>query len=157
MDAIFEIILEHVHGDYRCQIFRVAFASSTDRLLLPYPEVTGLHFVNSTGAKIAEWKTRSLATTPLDEFVLNPGDRISFDLKAWTNIEPDHERRWTIQLPAGQLAAQYHFHVEPDIERYDYLARRSRFAAITKPWGGSLESNAVQFIVPQTEARRMAK
>jgi len=156
VDATFEINLEHVDGDDRCHIFRLAFQSSTDRLLLPYPQVTGLQFTKSTGDKIAEWTTYSLVSSPLDEFVLTQGARIAFDLKAHINIKPDLdlECRWAIQLPLGPTNAQYVFDVDPDIERYDFLKKRSRFAAITKPWGGSLKSNVVQFTVAVAETSR---
>lgn len=147
MDAIFDINLEHFDGDEHCHIFRLAFESSTDRLLLPYPQVTGLQFTKPTGNKVAEWKTRTTASTPLDDFVLNPDARIAFDLKAHINIEPDLKNRWAIQLPAGPINAHFVFNVDADIERYDFLAKRSRLAAITKPWGGSVRSNLVQFTV----------
>ncbi len=154
VDATFQITLEHVDGNDRCHVFRLAFDSSTHRLLLRYPEVTGLRFTDSARAQIAEWKTRFLITCPLDEFVLNPDARIAFDLKAHINVQPDRNHRWTIQLPAGQINAHYVFTVNPDMERYDFLAKRSRFAAITKPWGGTLESNVVQFTVAAAEASR---
>ena len=146
MDEPFQIALEHVSGDEYCQTFRLAFESVTQRLLLQYPEVTGLEFTASNATTIAQWRTRYLRTGPQDEFVLNPGSRISFDLKVHSGppIDPEHHQ-WTIQLPAGILNAQYVLTVPPDQPRYDYLGKGSRFADSTPPWVGSIRSNMVQF------------
>lgn len=145
MDTAFELSLESVEIDKRNLIFRLAFASSRERLILPYPGVTGLEFINDFGEKIAEWKTRVLAITPLDEFVLRPGDRIAFDLEVPTKTEPNQEHDWIVQLPVGQFYVQYVYEVEADTQRYDFLAKRSRFAAITKQWGGLVKSPLIEF------------
>ncbi len=149
MKTPFQIVLEHISGDHRCHIFRLAFEKSTDRLLLPYPEVTGLKFTSPAGEKLAPWKTRFLVSVPRDEFVLNPDSRIAFDLKAHINTAPDEKHLWTAQIGVGEMNAHYVFKAQPDIERYETLAKSSRFAAITKPWGGSLNSNVVEFSTPQ--------
>ena len=144
MNATFQIILEHVGGDDHCRIFRLAFESGTERLLLPYPEVTGLRFTALTGHKVGEWGTRIMAQEPLDEFVLTPGARIAFDLEACINLEPDREHRWTIRLPVGTLHAYYLFEVQLGRQRYDFLNKGSRFAGITKIWAGTVKSNVVE-------------
>lgn len=149
MSAAFQIVLEHIGGDAHCHIFRLAFESSAERLLLPYPEVTALQFTTPTGEKLADWGTCVMAIEPLDEFVLTPGARIAFDLKAHVNMKPDVERRrWTVQLPAGRTNAHYLFEVQPDRQRYDFLAKLakgSRFAGITKLWDGVVKSNVLEF------------
>lgn len=103
------------------------------------------------GEKIGEWGTQIMGSCPLDDFVLTPSSRIAFDVKAHINQEPgaDSNPRWAIQLPVGTLNAQFVYTVNPDLERLDFLAKRSRFAAMTKPWGGSVKSNVVQFTVTE--------
>src|SRR6185295_15614675 len=98
MDATFQLVLEYISGDARCLIFRLAFESCTDRLLLPYPEVTGLKFTTPAGKKLADWGTRFLVSEPMDEFVLNRDSRIAFDLKAHINTPSDREHRWTAEI-----------------------------------------------------------
>jgi hypothetical protein len=150
MNAPFKLVLEYVAGDHHLLTFRLAFESSTDRLLLPYPEVTGLTFTSPVGETLGPWKTRFLVSgAPRDEFVLNPDSRIAFDLKAHINTAPDKERRWTAEIGTGTMNAHFAFKAKPDLERYEALSKHSRIAAITKPWGGSLESNEVQFLIPQ--------
>jgi hypothetical protein len=150
----FQLVLEYISDDDRCLIFRLAFESCTDRLLLPYPEVTGLKFTTPAGEKLAEWKTQFLVSAPVDEFVLNRDSRIAFDLKAHINTDSDEKHRWTARIGSGEINAHYMFEVQPDIKRYDFLAKGSRFAAITKPWSGSLKSNAVQFSIPTSPSKR---
>jgi hypothetical protein len=128
-----------------CHVFRLAFESSDDRYLLNYPEVTGLRFRDTNGCEDGEFRTQFFVTAPRDEFVLNPPDRIAFDLRAYTNLEPTIERRWTIQLAHGQYRVDYCYSLDPDRRRYDYLNKGSRFADMTKPWSGSVVSNAVEF------------
>lgn len=149
LEAPFRVTLEYVRNEQPYHVFRVAFEGSFDRLLLTHPDVTGLKFTHETGVQPAEWRTRIMATEPLDEFVLTVDSRIAFDLKAAVNVEPttDPLRRWTIQLPQGRFVARYLYTSVPDEKRYDFLARRSRFAAITIPWGGSVWSNEVPFTV----------
>ncbi len=123
--------------------FRVAFHSSRSRWLLPYPSITGLRFVPTNGGKVPEWATHFLITGPRDEFVLNPNDRIAFDLVA--NADTSSEcQQWAIPLQPGDYDVQYVFEVEAGKARYDYLRRGSRFADITPPWVGVVQSNAVR-------------
>ena len=135
MKTTFQLVLEHISGGHRCHIFRLAFEKSTDRLLLPYPEVTGLKFTSPAGENLAPWKTRFLVSVPRDEFVLNPDSRIAFDLKAYINTAPDKKHLWTAQIGVGEMNAQYVFKVQPDIQRYETLAKSSRFAAYAYPVG----------------------
>jgi hypothetical protein len=111
--------------------------------LLPYPGVTGLRFVQPRGGEAPEWTTRYLVTEPRDEFVLNPGGRIAFDLVAPVNASAEYNR-WTIRLPPGEYDVRYVFEVEPGEARYDYPGKGSRFADQTPPWVGAVESNAVR-------------
>ena len=46
------------------------------------------------------------------------------------------------------MNAHYVFKAQPDLERYETLPKSSRFAAITKAWGGSLNLNVVEFSTP---------
>jgi hypothetical protein len=143
----FHLSLEYIGVESHCYQFRIAFENSADRFLLAYPEVTGLRFTSSQGAPLAEWTTRRLVSEPQDEFVLRPSDRIAFDLQAVINIAATAEVRWAIHLPPGEYDVQYSYWVRPDLERYDYLAKGSRFAAMTKPWGGEAVSNIVHVVV----------
>ncbi|TWU43625.1 hypothetical protein Poly51_62800 [Rubripirellula tenax] len=141
-----EISLEHIAVSRTPETFRVAFHSATERCLLPYPKVTGLTFTNASGNKTAAWRTRVFAAEPLDDFVLNPGARIAFDLYANVNGRCD-EHRWMIDLPAGTYNVHFAYSVDRDTEWYDFLAKRSRFAALTPIWRGSIESNTIPFTV----------
>ncbi len=147
MNSEFEISLEFVEGNDSSHTFRLAFHSSLNRLLLPYPQVTGLYFTDLQDKHIADWTTRLIVSAPLDDFVLSPQSRIAFDLKANINVEPDFSSIWSIHLAKGLTKVKYIYNVEPDLNRYDFLAKRSRFASMTKPWSGSLVSNAIQFSV----------
>jgi len=141
-----EISLEHIADSPTPETFRVAFHSATERCLLPYPNVTGLTFTNASGIKAAEWRTRVFISEPLDDFVLNPGARIAFDLYA--NINGGcNEHRWMIDLPAGKYDVHFVYCVDRDTEWYDFLAKRSRFAALTPIWRGSIQSNTIPFTV----------
>ena len=146
-----EISLEHIADSSTPNTFRVAFHSATERCLVQYPSVTGLTFVDASGNKTGQWLTRVLVSEPLDDFVLNPRDRISFDLYA--NINADsQDHRWFIDLPAGMYDVHFVYRVDRETEWYDFLAKRSRFASLTPIWRGSVESNTIRFAV--TDHRR---
>jgi hypothetical protein len=100
----------------------------------------------------AEWRTRVFVSQPLDDFVLDPGARIAFDLHA--NINGGYnEHQWMIDLPAGEYDIHFLYRVDRDTEWHDFLAKRSRFAALTPIWHGTVQSNTIQFTVidAQTE------
>ena len=143
MGATFRVILEFIGREPQGLRFRVAFDASPSRWLLPYPEITGLRFIRVGDAKARDWLTRYLVSGPRDEFVLNSRDRISFDLVAPVNESPQ-DFRWTIQLTPGEYDVRYVFEVPPGEARYDYLGKGSRFADMTPPWVGVVESNSVQ-------------
>jgi hypothetical protein len=147
MVETFELNLEFVGIQDGCHIFRLAFHSSSGRLLLPYPKVTGLQFARTTGEQLNGWRSPCLVSAPWDDFVLEPEARIAFDLRVPVNVEPDLKRLYTVTLPVETITAQYVYEVNVDRPWYDFLAKRSRFAAITIPWVGSVKSNAVQFTV----------
>jgi hypothetical protein len=143
VDATIRITLDFIGPDKQGLRFRVAFDSSRARWLLPYPEITGLRFVPTRGGDTAEWTTQYLVSGPKDEFVLNPDDRIAFDLVAYINAASE-QFRWTIDLPPGEYDVRYVFEVNPGETRYDYLGKGSRFSDMTPPWVGMVESNAVR-------------
>jgi hypothetical protein len=144
MDS-FSLSLEFIGPDDNCQVFRVAFHSSDDRYLLPYPEVTGLRFKPLSGCDAREFGCRFMIKKPRDEFVLNQFDRIAFDLRAFINLAPGIKQQWTIDLTAGAYLVDYCYSIGPKQARYDYLNKGSWFADSTKPWNGEIVSNAVQF------------
>jgi hypothetical protein len=74
--------------------------------------------------------------------VLNPGDRIAFDLVAPVNASAEYNR-WTIWLPPGEYDVRYVFEVEPGAARYDYLGKGSRFA--DQPPRGSVRSSPTRY------------
>lgn len=145
MDAAFRIVLENIGPGGDGHIFRVAFESSNDRFLLNYPKVAGLRFTSVIGGELHEFTTCLLVSEPQDEFVLNPRDRIAFDLRAYINLASTIERRWTIDLAPGEYEIVYNYSIDPNLRRYDYLNKGSRFADMTKPWSGSVSSNVVHF------------
>jgi hypothetical protein len=145
----FEITLDYIRDSPRAHTFRVAFHSANRRCLLVYPEVTGVTFYKSNNI-VAEWETQTLGSTPLDDFVLNPGARIAFDLYANINVKIS-ELEWTINLPAGQFDVQFVYKVDRNTDWYDYLAKRSRFAAVTPVWRGVVTSNRIPFTVVDRE------
>lgn len=143
---IMQISLEHIDDAPTPSTFRVAFHSAADRWLLPYPCVTGLTFTDTVGNPAPEWVTRELRTEPLDDFVLTPGARIAFDLHA--NINGIRRvDRWSIELMSGEYLVHFGYRVDRDTEWYDYLAKRSRFAAMTRVWRGEVRSNVVRYAV----------
>ena len=141
-----QIFLEHIGDSATLETFWVAFHTATERCLLPYPKVTGLTFTIASGNKAAEWRTRVIGSEPLDDFVLNPGARIAFDLHASIN-GGCNDHRWMIDLPAGTFDVHFMYRVDRDTEWYDFLAKRSRFAALTPIWRGEVQSNTIQFTV----------
>ena len=144
-ETTFSIELEHVTEGPDFHTFRVAFSGADLRILLPYPLVTGIRLVDASDAIIDEWRSRYLVSEPLDDFVLAPGARIAFDLRGYVSCASDTERRWTINMPVGDCRARFHYHVDDKRDWYDFLAKRSRFAAMTPPWNGTIESDAIKF------------
>ena len=144
--ANFRVTLEFIGPEPQGLRFRVAFDASPARWLLPYPKITGLRFIPADGTAACEWLTRYLVTEPRDEFVLSRDDRIAFDLVAPANASAK-DFRWTIQLAPGEYDVHYIFEVGPGKTRYDYLGRGSRFADMTPPWVGAVESNVVRVSV----------
>ena len=140
----FKLTFEHVSANDQRHTFRIAFSNCESRILLPYPNVTGIRFFDPTGNELTVWRTGRLVSEPLDDFVLTPNARISFDLIAYVNAPPDINPRWKATLPLGKLIAQYKYHVDDERGWYDFLAKRSRFAAITPPWNGTAKSNRIE-------------
>ncbi|QDV18198.1 hypothetical protein Pan153_28550 [Gimesia panareensis] len=145
MDMGLKLDLEYLGLRDEKPVFRLAFHSSSERLLLPYPEVTGLQFMDESGELLDQWRAGYLVIAPGDEFVLRERDRIAFDLTVPLDSQPTSEQIWTLKLPPGRLRVRYVYEVNADKERYDFLAKRSRFAAITKFWGGRVESPSIDF------------
>jgi hypothetical protein len=150
----FRVTLNYIGPEPKGLRFRVAFDSSPTRWLLPYPNVTGLRLIPIRGDGAPEWMTRYLITEPQDEFVLNPADRIAFDLLVRANSSTEHAL-WTIHLSPAEYAVRYICSVDPGSARYDYLGRGSRFADLTPPWSGVVESNEVRVqVLPRTESAK---
>jgi hypothetical protein len=145
-----EIELEHIDDSAIPNTFRVAFHSADKRCLLPYPCVTGLKFTDSSGSNAAQWETRYLVSEPLNDFVLIRGARFAFDLYAHINADCSIQLLWVFDLPSGRYLVHYLYRVDRDTDWYDFLAKRSRFAAITPLWRGSIQSNTIQFLVAPT-------
>jgi len=152
-ETTFNIELEHVNEGSDFHVFRVAFSGADSRILLPYPQITGIRLIDDSDAMVDEWRTRYLISQPLDDFVLAPGARIAFDLRGYANCDSDTSRRWTINMPVGGCRAQFRYHVDDKRDWYDFLAKRSRFAALTPPWNGTIESNTIKFVnhIPNAE------
>lgn len=140
----FMIHLEYVNVTENRHAFRVTFEGAESRILLPYPQITGLRIFNADETTELEWKTSMLISAPLDDFVLQPELRIAFDLQVLVEQDGMSQYSWSIQLPAGQLRARYRYHVDDQRDWYDFLAKRSRFASVTKPWNGTIESNTIE-------------
>jgi len=138
--------LELVSSGAGNPVFRLAFHSSRERLLLPYPEVTGLQFLDEQAELIAEWVTRILMQEPLHEFELSPGERISFDLQPHINSESDWKNRWSIRLPTGKMSVRYIYEADCNRKGYNiFFEDRSRPVSEAKRWGGRVESPTIDF------------
>ncbi len=143
-DTCFKISFEHVGTGDDFHTFRVAFHDCTSRILLPYPHLTGIRVLSDDDSEIEAWHTRYLVSSPMDDFVLIPKSRIAFDLHAHVRCATTREYLWTIELPRGVCRVRYTYHVDNNREWYDFLAKKSRFAALTTPWNGLVQSNTVQ-------------
>ena len=152
-ETTFNIELEHVHEGPDFHTFRIAFFGADSRILLPYPQITGIRLVDSDDATIDEWRSRFMVSEPLDDFVLAPGARIAFDLRGYVNCASDTDRRWAINMPVGDCIARFRYHVDDKRDWYDFLAKRSRFAAMTPPWNGTIGSDVIAFAnrIPSAE------
>jgi hypothetical protein len=149
VSATFRITLDFIGPETQGLRFRVAFDASPARWLLPYPAVTGLRFIPVRGGEVPEWTSHYLVTESQDEFVLNPDDRIAFDLRAFVNASAENNR-WTIRVPPAEYEVRYVFEVDPGEASYDYLGKGSRFADLTPPWVGAVESNTVRLSLGAT-------
>ncbi len=138
-----EVNLEIIDAVSRPAIFRVAYSGAENRYLLQYPQIYDLQFLDESENIAAEWGTRFLTSGPLDDFVLAPGSRIAFDLYASINPEPSKRALWSIDLPSGNYSVRFVYHFEGERDWYDFLDKRSRFAAVTPIWRGTLISNTV--------------
>lgn len=143
--------MEVVSADPSAIRLRIAFDSSVARWLLPYPEITGIRFTSTNGDTMV-WTTRYLGSERRDEFVLNPNDRIAFDLVVQTGMEPNPGQRWAISLPPGGYDVKYVYSVDPNDQRYDYLGKGSRFADMTPPWIGEVASSVQRVVVTPRES-----
>ena len=142
----FNITLDHLAEAETFHTFQVAYSNANSRILLPYPQVEGLQFMDDNGLVTGEWRTRHLTSSPLDDFVLTPNARIAFDLHAFVNCESHPRRGYTIELPIGLHRARFIYHVDDKREWHDFLAKKSRFAGMTQPWNGTIESNTIQWL-----------
>ena len=55
--------------------------------------------------------------------------------------------------PSANAALDFRYHVDDKRDWYDFLAKRSRFASLTPPWNGTIESDAIEFTnrIPSAE------
>jgi len=142
VSTAFRLSLDFLGEEPRGLRFRVAFDASQGRWLLRYPQVTGLKFVPIHGGEPPKWLTSLLVSAPQDEFVLNPDDRIAFDLFACVS-DSGEKSRWYIDLAPADYEVRYVLEVQPGNARSDYLNKGSRFADMTPPWVGAIESNSI--------------
>src|SRR5262245_56468557 len=122
MNENFQITLEFVGPEPEGLRFRVAFCGSPDRYLLQYPEVTGLEFTPIQGGETPEFGIRVIGSGPRDEFVLNPSNRIAFDLLA-VHRSDSESRGWTIELSPEEYDVRFVYTIRPEHARYDYLGK----------------------------------
>ena len=142
-----KIELEQIGTSNNPFCFRLAFHSSVDRCLLQYPNPYGLQFLDKMNERAAQWCTPLFGQFPLDDFVLNPRQRIMFDLLVKVNDEAGDNQGWKIQLDPGKYMVTYQYHVDRETDWYDFLAKRSRFAGITPIWRGTENSNSIEIEV----------
>lgn len=138
-----KIDLEQVGSSSCPYCFRVAFHSSADRLLLQYPNPTDLEFTTEDGNLASHFCTQIMGSFPIDDFVLNRNQRIMFDLNVNVNGTSPEAGSWKIELPKGRYWLTFVYNIARDTEWYDFLAKRSRFAAITPIWRGTMRSNTI--------------
>ena len=144
-----KIDLRQVECDEESHLgFTATFRDAQERLLLAYPEVSGLRFV-STGGDVPQWRTDVLCTQPLDMFVLNPEDEISFTFtleRGDTELVRGH---WRLGLLAKVVELHYEHSADPSSPSCRELferrsARGSRLYRST-PWAGRVLSDAIPF------------
>ncbi len=75
-----QIDLENVRSADAPYCFRLGFHSAVERSLLQYPNPTGLKFSRLHDQAHFCFCTPLFGQFPLDDFVLNPAQRIMFDL-----------------------------------------------------------------------------
>ena len=138
-----KIDLEQIGTSKSPFCFRVGFHSSVDRYLLQYPNPTDLEFASEDGNQPARFGTQIMGSFPIDDFVLNRYQRIMFDLNVNVDGTYGEAGVWRIDLPAGRYRLTFVYHIDRDTEWFDFLAKRSRFAAITPIWRGTVRSNTI--------------
>lgn len=142
-----KIDLEQVDAKIAPYRFRVGFHSSEGRCLLQYPNPTDFEFVNIDGPPNPIFGIRILGSFPIDDFVLNPNQRITFDVDINVNGIRDGESVWRVDLEPGNYCLTFVYEMAEETEWYDFLAKRSRFAALTPIWRGTVRSNKIELVV----------
>lgn len=143
-----QIDLENVSSADTPFCFRLGFHSAAERNLLQYPNPTGLKFSSLSNQVPSYCCTPFFGQFPLDDFVLNPSQRIMFDLIPKVNPDSQIAIAWSIKLEKGSYLVHYEYHVDRETDWYDFLAKRSRFAGITPIWRGTINSNTIEISVP---------
>jgi hypothetical protein len=93
---------------------------SQANLLLPFPEIIGLHFDDEGAGKEAEWYTESLVSAAGGGFVLRAGESRLFDFRVRTSDalpEQDDDTdyyRWYVELLPATYSVWYRLKVDAD-------------------------------------------
>ncbi len=138
-----KIDLEQIGSSTSPYCFRVGFHSSDDRYLLQYPNPTDLEFATEDGIQASHFCTPIMGSFPIDDFVLNRNQRIMFDFDVNVNGMSPEAGAWRIDLPPARYWLTFVYQIDRETEWYDFLAKRSRFAAMTPIWRGAMRSNTI--------------
>jgi hypothetical protein len=128
---------------------------SAVKLLLPYPEIHGLRFVNTRSQLEAEWSTCILLSSEWGGFTIAPGEskiieyRVRPSSTKMTDTEVfDDYHRWSVDLPAGEYLAWFTFRVGedyfcPDSHYEINELRREAEKSNAVVWMGEVNSNRI--------------
>jgi hypothetical protein len=135
--------------------FRLAITShEPHRILIPYPEITGLQFTDARGIG-AQWYTCLLVSASWSGLVLDPGESkvATFSVRPASVPRPRRDDdldyyRWSVDITAGRYDVRYSMRVDADYfdgdshYRFPQIEREAQELS-ARAWTGRAESNAV--------------
>jgi hypothetical protein len=124
------------------------------RILLPYPEITGLEFADASGVT-AQWYTCLLASSTWSGLVLDPEESKTATFSVRPDSVPlpqggDHSDyyRWSVGLHPGRYTVRYSLLINPEYfdgdSHYrfpDVQKEAAKLGAVA--WSGRAQSNAI--------------
>lgn len=159
MNERLSLALELLGQDPESLLFRVQFRNqSSETLLFPWPEITGIHFGNKGTLRESEWYTALLVQAFWRGFVLVPGGERAFEFRVrpstidWPEEDDRSDfYRWCVELPPAEYLVWFQFAVGqayfcPDSHyRYPDLVREAE-ARLAEVWTGEVKSNRLHLV-----------